>query len=86
MRSSGVEDRAGYNPITVRAILVALIVLLLNAGAAAEVPGDLLRGLNLSPLGGRPAPPFTLDAVNGPRTSLSDFRGQALLLYFWASW
>ena len=79
-------NRAVYNPISVKAIFAALIVLSLTAGAAADAPADLLRDLDLVPLQGRPAPAFTLDALNGPRTSLSDFKGEAVLLYFWASW
>ena len=34
----------------------------------------------------KPAPEFTLPDVNGNDVSLSDFRGQTILLDFWASW
>ena len=35
---------------------------------------------------GQPAPDFTLDDLQGRSVSLSDFRGQAVFLDFWASW
>ena len=35
---------------------------------------------------GQPAPDFTLDDLQGRSISLSDFRGQAVFLDFWASW
>jgi cytochrome c biogenesis protein CcmG/thiol:disulfide interchange protein DsbE len=39
-----------------------------------------------SPLQGKPAPAFTLEDLNGRKVSLSDYRGKALLLDFWATW
>ena len=35
---------------------------------------------------GQPAPDFTLDDLQGQSVSLSDFKGQAIFLDFWASW
>ena len=35
---------------------------------------------------GQPAPDFTLDDLEGQSVSLSDFKGQAVFLDFWASW
>lgn len=39
-----------------------------------------------SPLLNKPAPDFTLEAVNGKRVSLASFKGKAVLLNFWATW
>jgi len=33
-----------------------------------------------------PAPPFSLQSLNGNDRSLSDFRGQYVLVNFWATW
>ncbi len=41
------------------------------------------RAVNLDP---RPAPDFVLTTYDGERLQLSDFRGQVVLLNFWASW
>lgn len=35
---------------------------------------------------GKLAPDFTLTGLNGKEVSLSDFRGQPVLLNFWATW
>jgi cytochrome c biogenesis protein CcmG/thiol:disulfide interchange protein DsbE len=40
----------------------------------------------LSPLIGKPAPPFTLEDLNGKKVSLADFKGHALAINFWATW
>lgn len=43
-------------------------------------------GLAQSPLVGKQAPDFTLEAVNGGKVSLSQYKGKALLINFWATW
>jgi len=40
----------------------------------------------LSPLQGKPAPPFTLEDLSGKKVSLADFKGRALAINFWATW
>ena len=44
----------------------------------------LAAALKLQP--GQPAPEFTLDDLDGQPVSLSQFKGQVVLLDFWASW
>ena len=39
-----------------------------------------------APVVGAPAPDFTLADVSGTQVSLSDFKGQVVLLNFWATW
>jgi peroxiredoxin len=36
--------------------------------------------------GGKPAPSFTLQDLNGKTVSLSDFKGKVVVLDFWATW
>ncbi|MBI2527431.1 MAG: TlpA family protein disulfide reductase [Candidatus Rokubacteria bacterium] len=66
--------------------LLALLVAGTVSAAGSEVVEDLLLDLQLVPLDGQTPPPFTLEALDGKRVSLSDMRGQVVLLYFWASW
>jgi len=39
-----------------------------------------------SPVAGRAAPNFTLQATDGQTIALSDLRGQVVILNFWATW
>ena len=49
--------------------------------------GFLLSGMAASPpLVGGPAPAFQLKAVEGQVVKLSDFKGQMVVLNFWATW
>ncbi len=68
------------------AVLLALLVSAGVARAATEAIEDLLFDLQLVPLDGQAPPAFALDGLDGKRMSLGDFKGQALLLYFWATW
>ncbi len=68
-----------------------LQALLLGLALAATPPlGDDLEerlwDLQMVPLDAEPAPAFTLGSLAGERVSLSDWRGRAVLLYFWATW
>jgi cytochrome oxidase Cu insertion factor (SCO1/SenC/PrrC family) len=70
------------------ALFPALLLGLLLA-AAPPLGDDLeerLWDLHIVPLDAEPAPAFTLESPAGERVSLSDFRGRAALLYFWATW
>ena len=49
-----------------------------EASATAERPAI--------PLVGHPAPEFALQTLDGETLSLSDLKGQAVVLNFWASW
>jgi cytochrome c biogenesis protein CcmG/thiol:disulfide interchange protein DsbE len=51
--------------------------LVIDAGGASQY---------LSPLQGKPAPPFTLEDLSGKKVSLADFKGHALAINFWATW
>jgi cytochrome oxidase Cu insertion factor (SCO1/SenC/PrrC family) len=74
--------------MTAIAMLQALLLGLLLA-ATPPWSNDLeesLWDLHMVPLDAEPAPAFTLASLAGERISLSDLRGRAVLLYFWAAW
>jgi peroxiredoxin len=66
-------------------VVVAFVVaLMLYVGVhqARRSGGSLTSHLKLS----SPAPDFALESLDGKTTHLSDFRGKAVLLNFWATW
>lgn len=65
---------------------VVVLVFCFGAAGAADTIQDLAIDFRMNPLDGQVAPPFTLSALDGKRRSLADFKGQVVLLYFWASW
>ncbi|HUB30893.1 MAG TPA: TlpA disulfide reductase family protein [Terracidiphilus sp.] len=61
--------------------------------AAMEAKAELIPAssspdamLNSSPLLGKTAPAFTLPDLNGKKVSLSNYKGRALMINFWATW
>jgi thiol-disulfide isomerase/thioredoxin len=40
----------------------------------------------VSPLTGKPAPPFELEDLSGNKVSLASYKGKAVLVNFWATW
>lgn len=65
------------------AIFVAIILILSIMGYALFGNRIIVRE---SPLLGRQAPDFTLELFDGGIVKLSDLKGKAVLLNFWASW
>jgi cytochrome c biogenesis protein CcmG/thiol:disulfide interchange protein DsbE len=58
---------------------------------ASAAQGEMVVGAGgvpqyLSPLQGKPAPPFTLEDLSGNKHSLADYKGHALAINFWATW
>jgi thiol-disulfide isomerase/thioredoxin len=53
-----------------------------NVGVETPNPGGLTVGLNIGNL----APDFEVSDIEGGRLRLSDFRGRAVFLNFWATW
>lgn len=58
----------------------------LGSSAAAGNDEDSPAAQGLPDFREKPAPPFTLKSVNGKTVSLSDYKGKAVLLNFWATW
>ena len=74
--------------MTAIAMLQTLLCSLLLAATppAGENLEERLWDLHIVPLDAEPAPAFTLESLAGERVALSDWRGRAILLYFWATW
>ena len=58
-------------------VSIRLLLTILLLGALGGVQADTVSG---------PAPDFTLPGNRGKNLKLSEFRGQVVLLNFWASW
>lgn len=74
-------------------IAIALVIAIGSLFAWRELGGDdspsTLVGASEAALRvevGQPAPDFQLDTPEGATLQLSDFRGQAVVLNFWATW
>jgi len=74
----------------VAVVVMAALVIFLQGGAdgarAAARPAAPANSLPPAPIAGHPAPDFTLETLDGESVSLSDFRGKAVIVNFWASW
>ncbi len=73
----------GRNPLAL-AVVAVIVAGMLYFGfhmarhSGPEAPGILSKST--------PAPDFTLESLDGQNMRLSDFRGKAVLLNFWATW
>ena len=74
------------------ALAAALAVIAVVLSGAPATPADkelddLLFDLQLVPLEGKTPPPFELERLSdGQKVSLASQKGQAMFLYFWATW
>ncbi len=57
-----------------------------NSAAAASPDENSPAAQGLPDFRNKPAPAFTLKSVDGKTVSLSDYKGKAVLLNFWATW
>src|SRR5690606_37841807 len=76
------QTRPGLSRTTVWGTAVSAIFIL---GLLALL-GWGLRKANSSPLDKGPAPDFTLESFDGRVVTLSELRGQVVIINFWASW
>ena len=84
-------------PLLIAAVVAILVVVGVawgvswnNDTAIQPAPGKpanpVTNSLPPQPVAGHPAPDFTLATLDGESLSLSDFRGQPVIINFWASW
>ena len=66
--------------------LLAVGLALAPASAASPDVSEALLAARITPLHGEAPTAFTLADLHGRAVSLADFRGRAVLLYFWATW
>ena len=83
------------NRLPVLAVGVALLGLLVGGlwappasipSASAKPLDDLMMDMNIAPLDPQTPPPFSVTTLDGRRVTLADVKGQAALVYFWATW
>ena len=61
--------------------------LLSGAGRGELVPAPGGDAMNyVSPLNGKPAPAFALQNLSGSKVSLESYKGNAVMINFWATW
>lgn len=63
-----------------------LLLGLVWIGVSADKSGASTNGLIPAPQKGFLAPDFTLETLDGKTVTLSDLRGQAVIVNLWASW
>ncbi|MGC8856316.1 MAG: TlpA disulfide reductase family protein [Anaerolineae bacterium] len=66
--------------------LFLLLAGLVWIGLSADPNGSTTAGKIPAPQAGFLAPDFTLNSLDGKRYTLSELRGQAIILNLWASW
>jgi peroxiredoxin len=68
--------------IVVAMVVSLMLVLGFNLARHRQSPGAVAAGK----MQGKQAPDFTLQTLEGKTVKLSDYRGKAVLLNFWATW
>ncbi|TET32264.1 MAG: redoxin domain-containing protein [Anaerolineales bacterium] len=85
------QEESPSNRKWIIAVAVLLGVTLSVAGGRALVGRSeeeqvTAQGMQIAPVGGALAPDFTLVNLEGENVSLSDFKGQPVLINLWAIW
>jgi hypothetical protein len=73
---------------TLAALAAVLVVLVAPAGSPAQPKAleDRMMDLDVTPTDPSTPPPLDVVTTTGVRVSLGDVKGQAALIYFWATW
>lgn len=67
-------------------IVVAVVISLMLVFGIQKTRHSSFQPGGAGKLQGQPAPDFSLASLEGPAIKLSDYRGKAVLLNFWATW
>jgi peroxiredoxin len=67
-------------------LLGVALILVLGVAACAEPDAESKSGVPEGINKGNQALGFTLDSLDGAKVSLSDYRGNVVLVNFWATW
>ncbi len=62
------------------------VALAIGVAAASAAPVEAWSLFPAGPVVGKPAPDFTAAMLDGSKISLKDYRGQVLVINFWATW
>lgn len=71
------------NPIVLIVVVMIVSVMIVVGIQMSKRPASQVAGAQMK---GQPAPDFTLQTLEGKTVKLSDYRGKAVLLNFWATW
>ena len=66
--------------------MITMIQTIKNALRVAAIGSLLITGTAYADISAGPAPDFTLKSDNGSNLRLSEFRGEVVMINFWASW
>lgn len=91
--STNVHETKSFNPNLLWVGLLVIIVIiggvffgLNSASEDGNTASTTASDLAPAPVAGHPAPDFTLRNLDGQEVNLSDFRGQPVIINFWATW